>query len=176
MNGIEERIAAGLERTFAERGFAEPSVDELRERAGVSLRTLYRYVPSRAAMVRAALEHRHHRYLELLFTDLPGEPEAALGAIIDRVAGWMETEASHGCLFHAAVAAAPGDGALRELLERHKAELAARAARAAGLEGREAELAIILEGLTQGWPLLGARAVEGARRLGALLREASARS
>lgn len=63
MIGTREKIAAGLERAFASHGFAEPSVDTLRDAAGVSLRTLYRYMPSRADMVMAALEHRHRRYM-----------------------------------------------------------------------------------------------------------------
>jgi AcrR family transcriptional regulator len=172
MTEMTNRIAAGLERAFAAQGFAQPSVEDLREAAGVSLRTLYKYAPSREAMVRLAMEHRHHRYLARLFADLPGDPVLALDAIIDRVAGWMETEASHGCLFHAAVAAAPTDPDLRSLLVRHKAEMARQAALASGLPGREAELTLILEGLTQSWPLQGQAAVASARRLSALLRAA----
>ena len=45
------KIAEGLECAFASRGFAEPSVDDLRDSAGVSLRTLYKYMPSRGDMV-----------------------------------------------------------------------------------------------------------------------------
>lgn len=160
-----KKIAAGLERAFAENGFAEPSVEDLKSAAGVSLRTLYKYAPSRDEMVRVALEHRHRRYMEQVFTDLPDDRGAALSGIIDRIAAWMAREASHGCLFHAAVAAAPHDGQLRVLLERHKAEVAERAAEAADLPGREADLTVILEGLTQSWPLLGEAAVASAARL-----------
>lgn len=159
------RIAAGLERAFAEHGFAEPNVETLRDAAGVSLRTLYKYLPSRSEMVRAALEHRHARYLERVFADLPDEPAPALAAIIDRVAAWMAEEASHGCLFHAAVAAAPNDAALRALLAEHKAEVARRAAEAAGRPERAADLMLILDGLTQSWPLLHDDAVASAKRL-----------
>ncbi|WP_375595754.1 TetR/AcrR family transcriptional regulator [Algihabitans albus] len=167
------RIAAGLERAFAAQGFAEPSVDDLKSAAGVSLRTLYKYAPSRDAMVRIALEHRHRRYLEQVFADLPAEPEPALSTMIDRIAAWMAREASHGCLFHAAVAAAPQDQWLRALLEKHKAEVAARAAKAADLPGREADLTVIFEGLTQSWPLLGEFAVVSAKRLSAGLKTAA---
>lgn len=170
MTGTRERIASGLERAFARSGFAEPSVDDLRDAAGVSLRTLYKYMPSREEMIRAALEHRHQRYLHQLFTDLPDEPGAVIPVLIDRVAAWMESEATHGCLFHAAVASAPEDEALRLLLARHKAEVAERAARAAGLVGSEADVILILEGLTQSWPLNGAKAVESAKRLAMALR------
>ena len=37
MSEMKTKIAAGLERAFAARGFAEPSVEDLRDAAGVSL-------------------------------------------------------------------------------------------------------------------------------------------
>ncbi|MBK0400043.1 TetR/AcrR family transcriptional regulator [Limibaculum sp. M0105] len=165
MTDTMTRIAAGLERAFAANGFAEPSVEDLRDAAGVSLRTLYKYAPSRDEMVRAALDHRHQRYMAHVFADLPQEHGAALGAIVDRIADWMAREASHGCLFHAAVAAAPRDAGLRALLARHKAEVAERAARASGLPGREVDLTLVIEGLTQSWPLHGDATAASARRL-----------
>ncbi|SMD03839.1 transcriptional regulator, TetR family [Primorskyibacter flagellatus] len=164
------KISEGLERAFASRGFAEPSVEDLRDAAGVSLRTLYKYTPSRAEMVLAALENRHQRYLTRVFDDLPREPETALDTILSRVGKWMATETSHGCLFHAAVAADPGSHPLRALLERHKAEVATRAATATGLGGSDTALLVIIEGLTQAWPLRGEAAVEAAKQLGHALR------
>ena len=172
MQDIREKIAAGLERSFARRGFAEPSVDDLRAESGVSLRTLYKYCPSREDMILAALEHRHQRYLNLLFTNLPSAPEQALSTLLDRVGAWMAAEASHGCLFHAAVAAAPDSAALRALLSRHKQEVAARLTDVTRLRGREMEAMVILEGLTQSWPLNGEQAVTSAKHLAALLRAA----
>ena len=169
MTDTRTRIAAGLERAFAREGFARPNVETLREAADVSLRTLYKYAPSREAMVHLALEHRHGRYLGRLFDDPPEETEAVLPALLDRIAAWMASEASHGCLFHAAVAAAPRDERLRALLERHKAEVAERAARLARLPGREVEITLVFEGLTQTWPLSGDAATLGAKRLAAAL-------
>ncbi|EAQ04112.1 hypothetical protein OB2597_08219 [Pseudooceanicola batsensis HTCC2597] len=170
MTDTKTKIAAGLERAFAARGFAEPSVEDLRDAAGVSLRTLYKYTPSRADMVVAALEHRHGRYLAHLFEDLPETQQAVLDALFERVGDWMAAEAAHGCLFHGAVAAEPGSEGLRELLTRHKAEVARRAAAATGLDGREIELLVILEGLTQTWSLHRDAAVTSAKRLGHGLR------
>ncbi|MFP3385989.1 TetR/AcrR family transcriptional regulator [Tritonibacter sp. SIMBA_163] len=164
------KIAAGLERAFAKGGFAEPSVEALRDAAGVSLRTLYKYAPSRADMVLVALENRHQRYLSYVFVGLPKNTEDATNAILVRVGTWMTEEASHGCLFHAAVAADPNSDPLRRFLERHKAEVASKAATATGLVAAETELLMIIEGLTQVWPLKGDAAVDAAKRLSHALR------
>lgn len=166
MADMMSKIATGLERAFASQGFAAPSVEDLRDAAGVSLRTLYKYTPSRAEMVLAALENRHQRYLTFIFEKLPNEPQEALDAILSRIGSWMAAETSHGCLFHAAVAADPESVPLRALLERHKREVAAKAAKACALTGKESELLLIIEGLTQTWPLGGDAAVGAAKLLG----------
>ena len=61
MTDTARLIAARLESCFVSRGFLEPGVDALRDAAGVSLRTLYKYFPSREAMVIGALDHRRNR-------------------------------------------------------------------------------------------------------------------
>lgn len=167
MDSTQNRIAAGLERAFARHGFAQASVDDLRAACDVSLRTLYRHAPSRGQMVLIALEHRHSRYMARLTGDLP--ESGVLNAVLERVADWMRTEAPQGCLFHAAVAAAPDDPALREMLSRHKSQMARAVATACGLEGREPELTLILEGLTQSWVTMGDAALTAAQRMAALL-------
>ncbi len=165
MSDIREKIAAGLEQAFASNGFAETGVDALREATQVSLRTLYKYCPSREVMILTALERRHRRYRAFLFTDLPENGREALETMLDRVGAWMQENASHGCLFHAAVAAQPESVALRTMLERHKRESAAGLAAAADLSEHETTLLLIHEGLTQTWPLLGPSAVESAKSL-----------
>jgi len=55
MLDIQNQIDAGLERAFAKHGFAEPNIETLRKATGVSLRTLYKYVPSRNVMILRAL-------------------------------------------------------------------------------------------------------------------------
>lgn len=170
MTNTKDKIAAGLERAFASRGFAQPSVEDLRGAAGVSLRTLYKYMPSRAEMVLTALENRHQRYLSQVFEDLPDDPDEALHAILSRIGKWMVAETSHGCLFHAAVAADPGSAPLRGLLDRHKSEVVKRAAKACELPAAATELLVIIEGMTQAWPLHGDGAIDAALRLGQGLR------
>ncbi|WP_246059113.1 TetR/AcrR family transcriptional regulator [Shimia litoralis] len=168
------KIAGGLETAFAARGFTEPSVEELRDAAGVSLRTLYKYAPSRDDMVRLALEYRHQRYLSHVFGDPLDAGMQGVNDTLDRVADWMRTEASHGCLFHAAVVSAPNDSCLRGLLERHKAEVSQLAATKAGTDVSTSDLLVIIEGLTQAWPLSKEDALTSAKRLAHLAEAASA--
>ena len=169
MEDLREQIADGLERVFAERGFADPTVGDLRDAAGVSLRTLYRYHAARSDMVRAALDHRHERYLAHIFgKSVPSEP-ASLRVLLKRIASWMKREASHGCLFHAAVAAAPEDESLKQLLHDHKKEVIDRLAFACNLNGKQGQLMILVEGLTQTWPLHGPAALRNALSLASLL-------
>jgi AcrR family transcriptional regulator len=165
MNEMATKIAGGLERAFATQGFAAPSVEDLRDAAAVSLRTLYRYAASRDAMIRMALEHRHQRYLAHVFGGPNGSSEQRLDKTLDRVANWMRTEASHGCLFHAAVACAPDDQKLRQLLETHKVEVSQLAVTSAGIDIDPCDVMVIIEGLTQAWSLSGEAALTSAKRL-----------
>lgn len=174
MNEMATRIAGGLERAFATQGFAAPSVEDLRDAAGVSLRTLYKYAPSRDAMIRMALEHRHRRYLAHVFGGASGSCGQSLSETLDRVANWMRTEASHGCLFHAAVASAPDDQKLRQLLEAHKSEISQLAVTRAGSDISPYDAVVIIEGLTQAWSLSGEAALTSAKRLASLAEAGSA--
>lgn len=165
MADTKEKIAAGLEQVFAESGFAEIGVDDLRDAAQVSLRTLYKYCPSRESMVLTALERRHTRYVVHLLSDLPSSSDEALGEIFERVGRWMSENAPQGCLFHSAVAAHPENVAVRAMLERHKAEVADTLVEVTGLTGARDELTLLHEGITQCWPLMGERAVTCAKKL-----------
>jgi AcrR family transcriptional regulator len=51
MTSTKEQIAYRLEQAFNTHGFAELSVATLQKVVGASLRTLYRYFPSKQAMV-----------------------------------------------------------------------------------------------------------------------------
>ena len=59
----------------------------------------------------------------------------------------------------------PTNQPLRQLLEDHKQEGAQRTADATGLAGREVTLLLIVEKLTQSWPLHGRAAITAAKAL-----------
>ena len=98
MTPTKAQIVSRLEQTFNTRGFAEPSVVELQKAAGVSLRTLYRYYPSKEAMVIGALDYRHDRYLAFLAENEPPPGKASIIHLFGRLADWMTSNAPNGCL------------------------------------------------------------------------------
>ncbi len=118
MSETKDRIAERLEISFAEKGFAEPGIDALREDADVSLRTLYRHFPSREEMVRGALEHRNRRYLEHFTQD--EDPNPDILELFNRLGRWLETSGNNGCLFLNALAAHPGSDMVRDIAQAHK--------------------------------------------------------
>ena len=165
MPDVPTKIATGLEALFAKEGFTEPSVDRLREAADVSLRTLYKYCPSREDMILAALQHRHERYLDQVFTDLPDEPDHAVAETFDRAGRWMQGNGFTGCLFHSAVAAHPNSAPLRDMHREHKAETEAALARVAGCTDLGRALLLVHEGLSQTWLLNGNEAMKTAKSI-----------
>ena len=126
MMGTAEQIAARLDASFAARGFAQPGIDALRADAGISLRTLYKYFPSRDAMVVGALDHRHRTYLGHLADGMPAGPgPAPVLHVFRRLQLWLADRAPRGCLFVQALAAHPDNAAIRLAVTRHKAEMRA---------------------------------------------------
>lgn len=119
MTTTEQRIAESLDRQFAEMGFATQGVEALRAGADVSLRTLYKYFPSRETMVIGALEHRDQTYLDWI----AGGPEQGADHVLyplQRLGDWLDHVANTGCLFMNALSAYPESAAIRQVVERHK--------------------------------------------------------
>ena len=163
MTSTQEQIASCLEQTFTQRGFAEPSVAELKGASGVSLRTLYRYFPSKAAMVIGALDFRHSRYLVFLGDGEPPPGKASMVHLFGRLADWMQTYAPNGCLSLNALAAHPGNIEVRETTKRHKDALIQMMARRSGQPALSNELFLLHEGASAAWPLVGMHAIQAAQ-------------
>ena len=123
MLDTKQRIAGDLERSFAEQGFAEQGVEALRAEADVSLRTLYKYFPSREAMIVGALEHRDRAY----FDWLAGGPSEGIDHVLHplvRLGEWLAKVANTGCLFMTALSEYPDSAEIATVVRRHKAKLA----------------------------------------------------
>ncbi|MEX0327676.1 MAG: TetR/AcrR family transcriptional regulator [Ruegeria sp.] len=122
MTTTQHRIAESLDRQFAAMGFATQGVEALRAGADVSLRTLYKYFPSREAMVVGALDHRDRTYSDWI----AGGPENGADHVLYpllRLGDWLTEVANTGCLFINALSAYPDSTAIRSAVERHKSRL-----------------------------------------------------
>lgn len=122
MTDTQTQIAENLDRQFSEMGFATQGVEALRAGANVSLRTLYKYFPSREAMVIGALNHRDATY-----SDWIGQSDAE-GAdhvlhVLVRLSDWLREISDKGCLFRNALAAYPESEAIRKAVLDHKAHV-----------------------------------------------------
>lgn len=167
MRDTRQRIARDLERSFTEQGFAEPGVAALRADADVSLRTLYKYFPSREAMVVGALEHRDQTYFEWLAGGPENDADHVLHPLV-RLGDWLEEVANTGCLFLTALAEYPESDVIRTAVETHKAKLAdefrirlQRVAPGRDLTDLAESLFLLHEGMTQAARVRGrARATE----------------
>ncbi|TVU70066.1 MULTISPECIES: TetR/AcrR family transcriptional regulator [Cobetia] len=160
---IQHDIAARLESLFSQRGFAEPSVSELKAASSVSLRTLYRHFPSKESMVIGALQHRHERYLAFLEEDVPAQGRDALSHLYQRLAHWMQYEAPNGCMSVNALAAFPDNADVRDAVQRHKQEILQWLGERSGQPALATELFLIHEGASSAWLVLGKAAIEAAR-------------
>jgi AcrR family transcriptional regulator len=146
-------VIGRMEDLFDRRGFADTSVDELREAAGVSLRTLYRRYGSRERMVVAVLHNRAERYL----AHLAGSSDVR--GLFARTGSWLERGQPLGCLFLRARADHPDDPAVEQAVVNFHTALHSRlstVASADNLPGEAvAELFVLHEGLIAAAPAVG---------------------
>lgn len=88
--GFREAILSAATQLFHERGFSRTTTDEIAEKAGITKRTLYRYMDSKETILLAI----HEQFLERVIApvDLPGSPEDRLVALIEN---YVETVSLH---------------------------------------------------------------------------------
>lgn len=160
---MKQQIAASLELAFSQYGFAQPNVDKLKTACNISLRTLYKHYPSKEAMVIAALEYRHQRYLAYLDSELPTDVEESLFMIFGRLEVWMAKNAPHGCLSMNAIAAFPDNLMINKVVKEHKEEVRQFLARKSQRIDLANPLFLLHEGISSAWPILGAEGVTSAK-------------
>jgi len=162
---LQEQIAASLEDAFSQYGFAQPSVAQLKDACNVSLRTLYKYFPSKELMIVAALEHRHRRYIALLASDLPATDEARITVIFERLAQWMESSTVNGCMSLNACAAFPNNAEINQAVMRHKMAVRDLLGEQSGQPSLANELFLLHEGVASSWSSLGVQSHHSAQTL-----------
>ena len=82
----ERRILRAAERLFARRGYAETSIEEVADRAGLAVGTIYNYFPSKAEMLAAILRRDADQALaagEMIVKEPPADPSAAVASLLD---------------------------------------------------------------------------------------------
>lgn len=174
MKNTQNEIAAGLEQVFWSRGFADPSVPDLRAGVGVSMRTLYRYFPSREAMILGALEYRHQRYLAYVQEGAGTPGLAAAEQLFDKLGGWMRATQGKECFFRQALAANPDSASIKATVARHKGELLTFFGFLSGRDQFATTLYMLHEGVTACYGEMGETAVEDAKRQVRLMFKAAA--
>ena len=161
MIDMKHQIAARLHGQFDEMGFAAPGVETLREGADVSLRTLYKYFPSREAMVVGALEHRDQAYDDWIGAGPDHGADHVLHILV-RLADWLSGISNSGCLFRNALSAYPDSAPIRAAVEAHKSGLRTKfrsrlthVAPDCDADAIAHQLFILHEGLTEAARLIG---------------------
>lgn len=160
---VKDEIAGRLEIAFSQHGFAQMSVAELKVASGVSLRTLYRYYPSKESMVIGALEHRHQRYLVLLEDTSFSNATDSVVAMFDVLGRWMKKDAPNGCLSMNAFSAYPNNDEVNAAVQEHKQQLLQLFAQRSVRPDLAMELFLIHEGTSLAWPTMGEQAIVAAK-------------
>lgn len=171
MSNIEHQIARKLERQFSNKGFATQGVDALRSAADVSLRTLYKYFPSREAMVVGALMYRDATYAKWIGNGPENGADHVLH-VFHRLSHWLHEISNTGCLFRNALAAYPESAPIRQAAEDHKANVRRmfrtrllNVAPDCNADALVEALFVLHEGLTESARLIGAPAATKATML-----------
>ncbi|QDF97839.1 TetR family transcriptional regulator [Azoarcus sp. DD4] len=107
MNKQEQLVDSAMQ-LFYRQGFHATGVDQLSREGEVTKRTLYRYFPTKEALVRAALEHRDALFMARMRAHVEAQPLAQRpAAYIDFILAWTQEPDFHGCAFINAAAEYP---------------------------------------------------------------------
>ncbi|MCL1092822.1 TetR/AcrR family transcriptional regulator [Shewanella kaireitica] len=165
----DQQIAANLEAAFALHGFAQPSVAILQKASGVSLRTLYKYYPSKEQMIIAALEHRQQRYLAFLTQGAPSLGLDAVTHTFKQLHRWMKESAPNGCMSMQAIAAFPDNQQIAQAVNSHKQAVQQFLGQQSQHPDCAETLFLIHEGIASAWPLMGETIINSAEQLTRIL-------
>jgi len=162
---LREQIIENLENTFSQYGFAQSSVAQLKDACNVSLRTLYKYFPSKEMMIIAALDNRHQRYLALLKSDLPNPGYASIFVIFNRLAHWLKNNTVNGCMSLNALAAFPENPEIKAAVMRHKKEVRVLLGIQSGQVALTDDLFLLHEAVSSSWATLGTKSLDSAQKM-----------
>lgn len=161
------RVLECAYRLFYRHGLRATGIDRIIAESGVAKASLYRYFPTKQALVDAYLDLRHLRWMGWLESRLSTAPDALhwLEGLPDALDDWFRAPGFRGCAFINGHAEAGYDAPAMTVT--HKRELAdriERACREAGLaqpEDRAADLLLAVEGAIVRAQMEGADAARG---------------
>lgn len=155
----KDDIASRLESAFSTYGFTQPNVALLKAQTGTTLKTLYKYYPSKEDMIIGALTHRHKRYLDFLAHECPQNTEAAAHHVFKRLAVWLGTYAPNGCMSLQALASYPNNADIITAVNDHKADVLRWLYALTGKDSLANRLFVLHEGMSAAWPTMGEKSL-----------------
>lgn len=138
---VREVILNAADELFYTRGIQAVGMDELRDRAGVTLKRIYGEFPSKSELVEAYLARRDDMWrdgIETYVTSRSDEPHEQLLLVFDALRAWTRREPQfRGCTFHNAIGelggSSPAVTALARANKHHLRSFLERTARRARL-------------------------------------------
>lgn len=177
MDDVEarERILTAAEDLYYRKGFAAVGMDELRARAGVSLKRLYGLFPSKDVIVAAVLQRKHVQWEQQLSARVAAAqttPRDQLLAVYGYLEDWFGDRDFRGCAFINAFGELGGTNPeVARIVREHKAsfqDYMARLVTGLGADRLLADqLSILAEGAQSTAAISADPAVAGQARLAA---------
>ena len=154
-DGAREQLLAAAARLFYTRGISSVGMDEIRDAAGLPLKRIYQYFPSKDRLAEAYLARRDEHWMAALThrVDRSRDPRRRVLAVFAFLGEWFETPDFRGCAFinafgelgSGSTAAAPLARRHKQRLRRYLAGLAADAG-AARPQALAAQLLMLMDG------------------------------
>ena len=159
----QSELASKLEQAFALYGFAEPNVAKLKDYTGTTLKTLYKYFPSKEDMIIGALDYRHSRYIAFLEENCPSTRNEAVNHIFERLSVWLTTFAPRGCMSLQALASYPNNLQIETAVNNHKHAVLTWLNEKLEDPALSNSVFLLHEGMSSAWPTIGDKALTAAK-------------
>ena len=164
-----DELTVIAERLFDTNGYTATGMDKLIQAAGISSRTLYKRIGSKAALMGRVLTERHRRFMKSMDVQ-------SVDALFGAIEHWVRTEGARGCLFLRTLSETGGaTPEIAAAVTKHKAAFQDGVQKivAADLGHEDPVLAeqilVLAEGATHAAVYRGAAAVSAARSAASLL-------
>lgn len=148
-----DKILLKAHELFYRDGIRATGIDRIIKESGVTKVTFYRHYPSKDDLIRAYLEYRHAYWMTWFAEAIERHRQATDDVqvvILDVLGEWFDSQVFRGCAFiNAAVEFDAGLLGLREIIQRHKAEMAQALVdqlHGTVLEGKALAVALAIDG------------------------------